>query len=122
MYLEIWCEDVLLPSPESISHADETIWDAETGRATDGLMIGDIIAEKETITVEWKMVTLEEYILIRDTLPTKDEPFKQITVKTNTGIVCHTYMGYRSTITNPKYICAGEDVYCQSLSTDLIQQ
>ena len=36
-----------LPAPVSMSVGDEILWSSDTGRALDGTMLGDVIAEKE---------------------------------------------------------------------------
>ena len=83
MYLELRCEDILLPSPTNTPHTDESAWDPEAGRATDALFVGDIVGEKQTLPISWEIITFDEYEFIRDTLPDINQPFKKITIQTN---------------------------------------
>lgn len=59
---------VTLPPPVSISTSDEIIWSEDTGRSASGLMVGDIIAEKKTINVNWGVLTETEVGLIKSRL------------------------------------------------------
>ena len=122
MYLKIFCGDVELPSPSSLSHNGELIWDAETGRATDGKMIGDIIAHKHTITIGWQFITHDDLMLIYNTLPDITQPFKEIKVITSDGYTVWEYTGYRSTISDVFDSCAGGEIWYSSVSTDLIEE
>ena len=40
------CDNQELPAPVSIKVDDEIIWSSSTGRALDGTMLGDVVAEK----------------------------------------------------------------------------
>lgn len=50
---------VVLPAPVEIIINDEIIWSSSTGRAADGTMLGDVIANKKNISVKWGI--LEDY-------------------------------------------------------------
>lgn len=54
-----------LPCPSSITSGDELIWSKNTGRSSDGTMIGDVIAEKKTIEIKWGVLTESEVHLIK---------------------------------------------------------
>ena len=41
------CDNQELPAPVSIKVDDEIIWSSSTGRALDGTMLGDVVAEKK---------------------------------------------------------------------------
>ena len=60
--------DVELPAPVSIKVDDEIIWSSATGRALDGTMIGDVVAEKKTVNITWGILKESEEISIRDNL------------------------------------------------------
>lgn len=122
MYLELWCEDVLLPSPTATPHTDELAWDPDAGRATDALFGGDIVGEKQTLPITWGIITFDQYELIRDTLPDIDQPFKRITLKTNTGKVLWSYVGYRANISIAEVFCSGDEVFCNGITTEIIEQ
>lgn len=43
-----------LPPPVKIESSEEVIWSSSTGRsAASGKMIGDVIAQKKTVDIEW---------------------------------------------------------------------
>lgn len=60
--------DVKLPAPVSLKINDEIIWSSDTGRALDGTMIGDVVAEKKNISINWGFMTEDDYILIKNNL------------------------------------------------------
>lgn len=57
-----------LPCPASITSSDELIWSKNTGRSSDGTMIGDAIAEKKTLEIKWGILTETEVRLIKSKL------------------------------------------------------
>lgn len=62
----------LLPSPVDVKPSEEIIWSENTGRAQSGAnkarMIGDVVAEKTTYTIQWGMLTRTELNLIKSKL------------------------------------------------------
>lgn len=60
--------NVELPAPTTISIGSEIIWSSNTGRISTGKMIGDVIAEKEKLSVSWEKITKAQYDTIRDSL------------------------------------------------------
>lgn len=60
---------VTLPSPTDIGTSDEVIWSSGTGRNASGLMVGDLIAEKKTVSVKWGIITQSELNKIKNSLP-----------------------------------------------------
>lgn len=51
---------VTMPCPESITVGHEIIWSANSGRSSSGKMIGDVVAEKRTLSIEWGILTDSE--------------------------------------------------------------
>lgn len=51
---------VALPAPVEIIVNDEIIWSSSTGRAADGTMLGDVIAEKKNISVKWGVLKAQD--------------------------------------------------------------
>ena len=51
---EITVNGVALASPVSIGVNEEIIWSSGTGRSANGLMSGDVIANKRTFQVSWE--------------------------------------------------------------------
>lgn len=49
-----------------LSRGDELLWSEGTGRAaTDGLMVGSVVAKKQTWTATWAMLTQAQYDVVR---------------------------------------------------------
>ena len=48
------------PKKEGIVITDEPIWASNTGRGSDGKMIGDIVAWKTTVQVEWPPLSFSD--------------------------------------------------------------
>jgi len=65
---EITANGVAMPSPTQIKVSDEIIWSSNTGRVTDGSMVGDAIAEKTTIAITWEMITEAERSSIKSAM------------------------------------------------------
>lgn len=57
-----------LPGPTVIKAGDEIIWSANTGRISTGKMVGDVIAEKQTLNVKWEYLTAKEKNVIKKAL------------------------------------------------------
>lgn len=62
------CNGVALPAPVSLKVDDEIIWSTNTGRVDNGDMVGDVVAEKKTISIEWGVLKEDEMRLIKDSL------------------------------------------------------
>ena len=60
--------NIVLPSPVSLSISDEIIWSSNTGRVASGTMVGDWIAEKKNLSVNWGVLTESEYLIIKNNL------------------------------------------------------
>lgn len=61
-------QNIALPAPSRIQVGDEIIWSSNTGRTADGYMVGDIIAEKESLDITWSYLTKGERNLIKNNL------------------------------------------------------
>lgn len=86
-----------LPSPIVLEMNNELIWSSNTGRsvsATDaGKMIGDVIALKRTVHIEWGVLTSSEFASIKDNMP---QGFFQFRI--TLGSTTETFNVYRGTI------------------------
>lgn len=49
---------------EGLSITKEKVWSSNTGRASDGGMIGDLVAIKYTLSCEWPALSREEVAVI----------------------------------------------------------
>lgn len=92
---------VELPAPIKLSTSDEIIWSANTGRSTEsGKMIGDVVAEKLTLDIEWGVLTGAEMKKISDNLKSGFHPVSFyddgdfITITSYRGTLKKEYLGY----------------------------
>lgn len=56
------------PAKEGLTITDEPIWASNTGRGTNGKMIGDIVAWKTTVEVTWPPLSFTDAQTIRDAI------------------------------------------------------
>lgn len=108
---------VVLPSPVEISTTEEIIWSENTGRSTSGKMIGDVVAEKQTINIVWGVLTKAEYDLIKANLRSGFHDFSLII-----GNETATITSYRSTLTAEILGGFSGKAYYKSANTSIIQQ
>ena len=109
---------VPLPAPSAISVGDEILWSSNTGRASTGKMIGDVIAEKETLSIKWQYMTAADKKTIKTSLSTGFYPI-EINIDGNP----YSITVYRGTL---KYEAMGKlddgIYYFKEISVDIIEQ
>lgn len=103
-----------LPTPVAISTGKEVIWSANTGRTASGRMVGTVLAEKETVTITWGVLTKAEFNSIEQKMPSG---FIKIKVFGDTLEV------YRGTLNAEALGYIGDGIfYYRSASTDLVER
>lgn len=118
MALVIKANNVTLPSPTQLSSGEEIIWSSSTGRSDNGKMIGDVIAEKQTLSIKWGILTKAEKNLIKKNLIAGFFPIKLIFSDETV-----TLTSYRGTLTSEHLGYIGDGIYYfKSVSCDLIEQ
>ena len=119
MGLIIKANGVVLPSPTEITSTNEIIWSSNTGRTTtSGKMLGDVIAEKETFSIKWGVLTREEQ---RKIINNMKPGFYPISFVFNDETI--TLDSYRGTITSQHLGYVGDGTYYyKSVSCDIIEQ
>ncbi|MGN0464896.1 MAG: hypothetical protein ACI4F9_00935 [Lachnospiraceae bacterium] len=110
---EVIASGVALPSPTQIKMSDEIIWSSNTGRVASGTMVGDVIAEKVTVTITWEMLTEAEVASIRSSMPAG---FFSITVL---GI---SFVAYRGNLQSDVLGIINGTVYYKSVTVTAIQK
>lgn len=110
--------NVELPAPVTISIGSEIIWSSNTGRISTGKMIGDSIAEKETLSVSWGILEVDEYNLIKSSLKAGFWP-----LIINVDGIPYTISAYRGTLTREPMGQLGDGkYYYRSASCDIVEQ
>lgn len=110
--------DTTLPSPTELSTDDELIWSEETGRVASGKMVGDVIAEKKTLSITWEFLTEKEVALIARNLKSG---FFPITFRDNGMEI--TIPAYRGTLSKDHLGELSDGIYYyRSVTCELVQQ
>lgn len=92
--------EVELPCPISIMVNDELVWSANTGRTTSGEMVGDVIAEKKNIEIEWGILSEIDVGIIKNNLKSGFFPITfrddgvEMTISAYRGTLAKEQMGY----------------------------
>lgn len=76
-YYDLRIDGVSMPTPakEGIIEADQLIWSSNAGRVASGKFVGDIIAEKKTLTINWNTMTYLDYKRIKEAISRVGKPF-----------------------------------------------
>ena len=107
-----------LSAPVGISVGDELIWSSNTGRISTGKMLGDVIAEKKTLSVTWEFLKASELNSIRTGLTSG---FFSLVVNIDGEPI--TLESYRGTLTSEAMGQLDDGIYYfRSASVDLVEQ
>ena len=113
----------LLPSPVSIKPSHEIIWSENTGRAQSGAnkakMIGDVIAEKQTYTIQWGLLTQSEYNTVKNKLKAGFFYFAVAASASQAEENAAKY--YRGNLT-AEAVQAGNSIYYKDATVSVIEQ
>lgn len=89
-----------LPAPVSLTVDDEIIWTDDTGRTLDGTMVGDVVAEKHTVSIGWGYLEESDIALIKRCLTTGFYPVTfrdagvDITIEVYRGTLSKVHAGW----------------------------
>lgn len=115
MIIKVTANGIVLPSPISISINDEVIWSSDTGRTTSGIMVGDVVTQKVTVSIEWGYLLKEEYDIIHNAI--YSAKFFPVVIE---GLDIDI-TAYRGAITKiPTNV--GGDIYYKSSNVDFIER
>lgn len=76
--LSIDGETMPTPKQEGVTITDEKVWSANTGRTASGKMVGDIVAIKTTVKIDWARLSGAEAARIRKAVSNRDKPFQTL--------------------------------------------
>lgn len=108
----------VLPAPSSLSVSDEIIWTSDTGRTLSGYMIGDVVAEKKTLSIKWGFLTEADVKLIKSCLIAG---FFAVTFRDD-GLDI-TLEAYRGTMSKEQLGDIGDgNFWYKNVSVDIIQR
>ncbi len=106
-----------LPAPVSISVSDQLIWSSDTGRVLSGLMIGDVVAEKKTLSISWGVLEESEVALIGSKLTSGYFP-----LTFRDGGVDLTIDAYRGTLSKELLGLYGGIYYYKDVKVEVVQR
>ena len=78
MAYQLSVDGIALPAPkrDGVIISDERVWSANTGRTASGKMVGNTIAVKSTIQINWNTLTAAEAAQIRSVVSDKSKSFR----------------------------------------------
>ncbi|MGN0299235.1 MAG: hypothetical protein ACI4C1_08670 [Lachnospiraceae bacterium] len=109
--------ETVLPAPVQLSVGNEIIWSSNTGRGANGIMVGDVVAEKHKLKVTWGILTASELALIKSKLATG---FILITFQDCGASI--TISAYRGTLEKEYLGCFAGVEYYKSASVEIVEQ
>lgn len=112
-------DGVVMPEPalNGLTIKHEKIWSSNTKRASDGTMVGDIIARKMTLSIKWPILSAEEVAKIDKAIY---PPFFSVYFKNPHTNNYETKKFYAGTPTYPVYSYALNKY--TGVAVDLIEQ
>lgn len=109
---------IVLSAPVSMTINDELIWTSDTGRLMNGLMVGEVVAEKKNISLKWGILTEAEMSQIRNRIV---NGFFPITFRDDGIDMTVTF--YRSTLSKEVLGRLSDGIfYYKSATVDLIER
>lgn len=116
-YPTLKANNVTLPSPIEIQVSNEIIWSANTGRSSNGKMIGDVVAKKDTITLKWGVLTGTEYKTLKNNIKSGFHPFT-LNVPGGESLTITSYRGNLAA----DLLQAGGETFYKDANVTIIQQ
>lgn len=102
----------------SLKRNDELLWSEGTGRgATDGKLVGSVVARKQTYSLQWGMLTQAEYDLVKGI----KGGFVPVRIAIGGATICNM-TGYRSNVSGDIAGYAGGRLWWKNVSVDLIER
>ena len=109
------------PAQGGVQITDEPIWAPNTGRATDGGMVGDIVAWKTTVAVNWPPLTFAQSQAIVNAIKNAG-PFFQIEYRDFSASTAVTKTVYASNLPRTIYSLATAYQRHTGVSVTFIEQ
>ena len=86
------------PKRDGVTVTEERVWSANTGRTASGKMVGNTVAVKTTIKIDWATLTAAQAALIRKVVSDPSKDFRTLRYTDLDGAV-HTKTVYFGTPT-----------------------
>lgn len=80
MAYQLSVDGIALPSPkrDGVIISEERVWSSNTGRTASGKMVGNTVAVKSTIQINWNTLTAAEAAQIRSVVSDKSKSFRAL--------------------------------------------
>lgn len=111
---------ISIKEPRAITVSPEKIWSKNTGRGDNGKMVGDVVATKVTLKVEWGILSAKEIQKIDEVI--SQGFFKCTFLNPRKGNVEETLTFYSGTPTYPVYSYVKGYPEYKGIGVDLIEQ
>ena len=117
-------DGVVLPKPAvgGITIGYKKIWSKNTGRGSTGLMVGDIVAIKQTVDIKWTDITTDEYNTIHNIVDNKQKAFVSLTLKRNSADPGDTITIYTGDTTYPIDHIHEDETYYADITINFVEQ
>lgn len=103
----------------ALKRGDELLWSEGTGRsASSGLMVGSVVAKKQTYTVSWGILTAAQYDVIKNAVV---GGFFNLVITVSGTTVCNI-SAYRGTITGELLSTVGSAAYWKGVQVELVER
>lgn len=95
----LWSGSTVLPAPTSLTVNDELVWSSDTGRTLSATMMGDVIAEKKTVSIRWEYITEDDIKTIKSVMINGFFPFSfhddgvDLTIESYRGTLSKEHLG-----------------------------
>ena len=117
-------DGVVLPVPaeNGITVGYKKIWSKNTGRGSTGLMVGDIVAIKQTVDIKWTGIGTAEYDKIHNIVDNQQKAFVSLTLKRNSADPGDTIVIYSGDTTYPINHIVDDETCYADITINFVEQ
>jgi hypothetical protein len=102
-----------------LKRGDELLWSEGTGRsASSGQMVGSVVAQKQTYTLRWGVITATQYAAIRSAI---GSGYLSLLITVNSSTFANITV-YRGTISGDLLGTFGGTAYWKDVTVELVER
>ncbi|MBR1862896.1 MAG: hypothetical protein IJ806_02245 [Ruminococcus sp.] len=117
----LYFDGVEMPTPYYCSYGNEKIWSKNTGRGSNGLLVGDIVTIKKKLILKWRGLSPSEVALLNEYITNINRPFFNVSLLDET-YRWQSYTMYAGTPAYESYSWNEKFKFCKEMNVDLIEQ
>ena len=87
----LWLDGVAMPTPSKLTITKNKVWSKNTGRSSTGTFIGDIVAIKDKLQIEWKTMSQENSALLDSIVKNTSIRVKYVDPSDSKGRTVYSY-------------------------------